>query len=99
MKSDYEIGLGESFQIELASNPTTGYAWQWTNKDAILNVEKVESKYTATDNPKGMVGSGGTETWKFKGIKSGSETLKLEYKRAWESGAAAEVKSINVTVK
>ena len=99
MKTDYEIKVGESFQFELASNPTTGYAWKWSNQESIQNVEKVDSKYTATDNPNGMVGSGGTETWKFKGLKSGSETLKLEYKRSWESGPAAEVKSINVTVK
>ncbi|MEI6142488.1 MAG: protease inhibitor I42 family protein [Mariniphaga sp.] len=97
MKSDYEIGVGDSFQLELTSNPSTGYSWTWSNQQDVSVVEKTDSKYTAS-NP-GLMGGGGTEVWTFKGAKSGSDSLKLEYKRSWESGAAAETKTIKVTVK
>jgi inhibitor of cysteine peptidase len=97
MKSDYEIGVGESFQLELTSNPSTGYSWSWSNQQAVSVVEKTDSKYTA-NNP-GSMGGGGSEVWTFKGLKSGSDSLKLEYKRAWEPDSPAESKTIKVTVK
>ena len=97
MKSDYEIGVGDSFQLELTSNPSTGYSWTWSNQQSVSVVEKTDSKYTPS-NP-GSIGGGGTDVWTFKGVKSGSDSLKLEYKRGWESGPAAETKTIKVTVK
>jgi predicted secreted protein len=60
-------------------------------------VEKADTKYTAS-NP-GSMGGGGIEVWTFKGAKSGSDSLKLEYKRSWEPDSPAETKTIKVTVK
>ena len=96
MKSDYEIGVGDSFQLELTSNPSTGYSWNWSNQQAVSVVEKTDSKYTAS-NP-GSIGGGGSEVWTFKGLKSGSDSLKFEYKRSWEPDSPAEAKTIKVTV-
>ena len=97
MKSDYEIGVGDTFQLELTSNPSTGYSWIWSNQQAVSVVEKMDMKYTAS-NP-GLMGGGGTQVWTFKGVKSGSDSLKLEYKRSWESVPAVETKTIKVSVK
>lgn len=97
MKADYEIGVGESFQIELTSNPSTGYAWKWTNKQGISIVEVSDNQYIA-DHPD-RVGGGGKEIWKFKGIKSGIDTLKLAYNRSWESNQSADTRTITVKVK
>ena len=99
MKTDYEIGVGESFQIELASNPSTGYSWKWSNQQAVSIVEHVDSKYTPTNNTPGLVGGGGTATWTFKGVKSGSDVIKLEYNQSWATTPAATTKTITVKVK
>lgn len=97
MKTEYEIGIGESFQIELASNPSTGYSWKWTNKQEVSVVDTAGNQYIP-DSPD-RIGGGGREILKFKGLKSGSEVIKLEYTRAWESGPVADTKTIKVNVK
>jgi inhibitor of cysteine peptidase len=97
MKTAYEISIGESFQIELASNPTTGYSWKWANKQEVSAVDTIDNQYIP-DSPD-RIGGGGKEIWKFKGLKSGSEVIKLEYRRSWQSGPAAETKTISVKVK
>ncbi|MGE5145930.1 MAG: protease inhibitor I42 family protein, partial [Candidatus Eiseniibacteriota bacterium] len=30
------------------------------------------------------VGSGGMETWRFRAVKPGRETVRLEYRRPWD---------------
>ena len=32
INADYEISINEQFQVDFVSNPTTGYAWKWTNE-------------------------------------------------------------------
>lgn len=97
MKTEYEIGVGDRFQIELASNPSTGHSWKWSNQNEVSIVEKVDFEFVA-ENP-GLVGGGGKEIWKFKGARSGSDMLKFEYKRPWEQNPASESKAIKVKVK
>jgi predicted secreted protein len=74
---------GEIKHFELSSNPTTGYSW-YLSKEIPKNapIVVVKSGYQADDT--GLVGSGGTQWWDIKGIKKGSYTLILEYKRPWE---------------
>ena len=44
-------------------------------------------------------GSGGSEIWKFKGIKSGLDTIKMGYTRPWKPHDLADFKMIVVRVK
>jgi len=95
MKTDYEIAVNESIQIELDSNPTTGFAWKWANKESVSIVDSTGTEYIL-DAP-ALTGSGGKEIWKFIGLKSGTDTIKLEYCRPWEPASA--VNTMNITVK
>ena len=97
MKTEFEIEIGETFQIELASSPSTGYSWKWVNKDDVTAVDTVGHHFI--ESGPGKIGGGGIEIWNFKGIKSGSAVIKLEYNRYWESGPAANVEIIEVKVK
>jgi len=97
MNPDYQIAVNESFQIELNSNPTTGYSWKWTNKTSVTIVETFDFQFKS-DEPV-LAGSGGKEVWKFKGVKSGTDTIRLEYCRSWEPNSTAASKNIVVTVK
>ena len=97
MKTDYEVAINGSFQFELDANPTTGYAWKWTNKDAVSIVDTFGHQYILSEPV--LTGSGGKEIWKFKGLKSGTDTLKLEYCRSWEPNSAVATKTITVEVK
>lgn len=76
---------GETTQIELPSNITTGYSWAPSSlhsRNTMLEIE--ESPYQAQST--GLVGSGGTQVWNITGKKRGSVHIKFEYKRPWEKG-------------
>ncbi|MBS2100625.1 protease inhibitor I42 family protein [Carboxylicivirga linearis] len=94
-QQDYNIDLGDEFTISLKSNSTTGYSWQWVNKQSVEAVDSVDWRYTTLNT--NLIGAGGTEKWSFKGIKSGVDTLKMIYSRPWEAESAVD--SVYVIVK
>ena len=89
-----EVQAGQSLTVRLPSNATTGFRWTVASERLVKQVG--ESTYDAPQEP-GIVGAGGTETFKFKADSPGSGELKLEYRRPWEKGVAAE-KTWSVTV-
>lgn len=97
-KMDFEIKVHERFKIKLESNPTTGYQWKWSNKQDISIVDSTNWRYVA-DFPV-RTGSGGKEIWTFEGIKTGIDTIKMEYYRSWEKNVpSAESKTFIVQVR
>ena len=83
--------------VRLPSNPTTGYRWSLVQQTAGVLEPDGAPTY---EQGSGGAGAGGTETWKFVPIKAGEETLRLEYRRLWETDAApARVVSYKVTVQ
>ncbi|MCE9636571.1 MAG: protease inhibitor I42 family protein [Planctomycetes bacterium] len=88
------------FRVELAANVTTGYSWTLGDLPAGV-VETVGAGVYAPDAaPAGMVGSGGRSSWTFAAKKPGRETIRLEYRRAWEKDQpAAKTVSFVVDVK
>jgi predicted secreted protein len=95
--ADYEIAVNDSFQIELVANHTTGYAWVWTNREGVNITDTIDYEYII-DHPD-TAGSGGKEIWKFKGIKTGLDSVKFEYKRSWDPNSTIDSKNIVVRVK
>ncbi len=67
----------------LYSNPTTGYSWQASYDEAML--ELVKETYELGEFAKqGLVGAGGTELFRFKALKKGEVEITMVYKRSWE---------------
>ncbi len=93
---DFEVLIGESFSMNLKSNPTTGYSWYWVNKENVEIVDSINYKYHS-DNPH-LIGSGGVESWSFKGVEKGIDTLRFEYIRPWEKEDPADETIIVVKV-
>jgi inhibitor of cysteine peptidase len=89
--------VGESFIIQLASNPTTGYQWQLTGPLSPA-VVKVSNVYVPSKASTATVGSGGVENWTFKGVAAGDALIQLEYLQAG-SNANGGTAVFNVTVK
>jgi len=86
LNKDITVKVGETFIIELASNVTTGYAWQLSSKIKPKAVEFVGSEYVADSNPDMLVGAGGKEKWTFKAVDAGEVYLYFQYKRGEELG-------------
>ena len=96
--NNYDIAVHDTITLTLDSNPTTGYSWNWLNQNSVSIVTSAGSQYIM-DKPedKKIAGRGGKEIWRFVGVKSGSDTIKLGYRRPWES--AEPVKTMVVSVK
>jgi inhibitor of cysteine peptidase len=76
--------VNQNFTIALASNPTTGYGWQPKFDNGQISLANKE--YRADDTTgKQLVGSGGTEFFYFKALKSGETQIVFTYYRPWET--------------
>ena len=92
-----DIGINQEFVIALGSNPTTGYRWQESHDENML--ELTESKYEmGTGAKEGVVGAGGIEYFQFKALKRGKTEITIVYKRPWEE-ESLEQKVFTVNIK
>ena len=95
---DVTLGIGQVLDVHLPSNPSTGYAWQIVECPDFLTPAEVST--FESDAGEGVVGAGGIETWRFTGASTGTGTLVLEYRQAWEPDVPAEdTYEIAVTVR
>jgi inhibitor of cysteine peptidase len=88
-----EIDVNQEFVIALGSNPTTGYSWQESHDNTIL--ELVEKIYRPGEEAKkGVVGAGGVEYFRFKAVKTGQTEITLVYKRPGEEPTPQDVTKV-----
>ena len=94
---EFEIEVGDKIRVELCSNPTTGFEWDY--EITIGNIVKEEDH--DFEEPSGdIVGAAGIEYWTFEAIEKGTTKVRMEYSRSWECGEKAEwTYTMNVTVK
>lgn len=79
----YNVDLGDTVVVPLKANGSTGFQWSWINKEACAHVDSVGFNYILDNNDPTLVGVGGLEVWKFRGLQTGTDTLKFEYRRPW----------------
>lgn len=85
-QEEIKISTDNEFVILIAldSNPSTGYSWQASYDETIL--ELVEENYELGEFAKqGLIGAGGTELFRFKALKKGEVEITMVYKRSWET--------------
>jgi inhibitor of cysteine peptidase len=89
------INVGDTFAITLDTNPSTGYAWSWSESNA-TPVGLVSDTQSSTST---LIGAGGIETFTFKALAEGSTDLVFAYARSWETNAAPTKRhTVHVTV-
>ncbi len=90
-----ETQEGEKFYIELPSQPTSGKKWYWTNKSEVTLVDSVGFIQEVTQTRTGD--EAGIELWDFEAIKTGQETVILEFKKSRTSDASQKrIYTINI---
>jgi inhibitor of cysteine peptidase len=77
-----DIRIRQEFVIALDSNITTGYSWQVSYDQNML--ELVEKTYEQNPNPRGLLGVGGVEYFRFKALNIGETEITFIYRRSWE---------------
>jgi predicted secreted protein len=77
---------GTHITVRLASNITTGYAWELHALDETI-VAEVGHQYIAPALE--LPGAGGAEEWEFVAQSAGSTKLQMGYRRPWETNTPA----------
>lgn len=90
------VKAGDTLTLTLESNPTTGYSWQVLEIDHAVLVQDGDPEYKQSSGSEGLVGAGGTETFRFKVVGKGQTSLGLGYMRPWESVPPVETFSLTV---
>jgi len=86
--------VNEQFVIALGSNQTTGYRWQASYNETMLELVGGESKYDEAGE--GLIGAGGVEFFRFKALKTGRTEITLVYKQAWEEPTPQDLTKVFV---
>ena len=87
------LKVGETLQLSLRSNPTTGYSWVvGEHSDSVT----IESKYIPDYNDKMITGAGGREVFKISCSEPGEYVLQFDYERSWET--EDPVSSLELTI-
>jgi len=98
-EKEFVVKTGSTVKIELKTNPSTGYSWEFVNEQEIKNsgaVELTEDTYKSScqqDGPVMVAGCGGVRTLRYR-INDATKTLPkidLVYKRSWEEETVGEV--------
>ena len=81
--------VGDTIEIALPSNATTGYVWKLASPDEGPVRKSTEEHYdvAAYDNGEGgKVGVGGKTVFEFRAVTEGKKVLEFDYIRSWEKG-------------
>jgi inhibitor of cysteine peptidase len=93
--------VGDQIQVILAGNPTTGYAWTvaLTDADKAVLQQEGDAVYTGASTGSSVVGGGGTYTFTFKTIATGTAKPAFSYARSFESSPPEKTYTVTVNVK
>ena len=94
------VRQGAPFVINLSADPTTGYGWMLSNDPGAAVWLIGGPDYTPDPLPAGLMGVGGTTTYRFRAEAPGTTQLEFAYRRYWETGVPpTKVVRYDVTVK
>jgi inhibitor of cysteine peptidase len=82
------VRQGAPMVVNLSADPVAGFGWVMTSKpgDAVWLVGGPD--YTPEPIPAGMMGVGGTTTYRFRAATPGTQSLEFAYLPSWDKGAA-----------
>ena len=79
------MNVGDTLQVSLASNPSTGF--RWTPDMQITNTAVMaQAGHEVLGPVAGRVGSAGREVWALQAIGPGTTTVSTTYGRPWPGG-------------
>lgn len=78
---EVEIAVGDTLLLALPANPTTGYQWNISVTENILQV--TAENYTISRPA--MIGSGGMMHWEISAVAAGEADICTRYYRPWNT--------------
>ncbi len=93
-----DIQVGDTFEVALPENPTTGFGWEVTEGLGDVIEQDGVPRYAPDRSNPHMTGGGGIIAFHFKAVAAGTAELKLAYHRKWET-ETPPAKTFHMTVK
>jgi inhibitor of cysteine peptidase len=91
------VRAGETFELVVPSNPSTGYHWEIIPELDETLVQFVSQDYIQEQPVK--PGSGGVDVWTFRGINPGDTTVVLGYYPPANTNDPEEVVTFSIRVE
>ena len=79
---ELRLAVGETFSVELESNPSTGFHWQLADAGSSGVLKPAGDEFHAPDTER--CGAPGVQKLSFRAAAPGEAVLKLVYVRPWE---------------
>jgi len=95
----FDVRQGEVIVVRLDSNHSSGFSWALGEDIGAVVKQDGKSVYARNTSKSGKILSGGNETWRFRTVGSGRETVKLEYRRSWERNFPDRTFRFSLTVR
>lgn len=90
------LTVGQVLEIALEGNASTGYVWDVV-ADGAPQLARAPSPPAAATDPADapqVVGAPATERWHFEAVQPGTTTLRLVYRRPWETDESPEREAV-----
>jgi predicted secreted protein len=81
--------------LVLEASPSTGYGWS-LSAGATGAIETVGAPVYESASKEPRPGAPGRESWRFRAVRPGKETIRLDYRRPWDK-AAPPARTVTVT--
>ena len=91
-----DLEVGQTLEVSLEENPSTGFAWNVTEAPDAAVIAPVEDDFDISDPYSD--GAGGTRTLLFEAVAPGGTEMLLDYYFQTESDDVYETFSLTVTV-
>ncbi|WP_019645863.1 protease inhibitor I42 family protein [Novispirillum itersonii] len=94
--------LGETLEIRLRSNPSTGYAWTLdtaSSQGVPGLLRPAGENYSAPAGNPPPPGAGGAQVFRFEPQAKGQARLLFTYQRPWEAKSAEHVTEALITIE
>ncbi len=83
-----DVAVGEERVLALPSNPSTGFRWELVKpqRSAVVAVElSFEVPPLPPEGEEPLCGAPGVMRVRLRGLQPGTELLRLQYRRCWET--------------
>lgn len=90
----FNIQVGQTFDMTVDTNPSTGYSWSMAKQPDANILKLVSSDITQPGTP----GATAQQVWKFEGVGAGKTDFVLEYRGPGANAAVEKKDTVKVTV-
>ena len=83
-----DVTVGQEFNVNLASNPTTGYHWALAKALDHKLLKLVNTQFQPSPGSQNRVGTGGREVWTFRAVGEGYTVIEFKIRPGVGKGQA-----------